>query len=156
MGTSALLSHGKSPATVIATAPETHQPRPTWQPHSWQEEARLGLAQNTLQLLRAPGTAQALLRDLLDTASPAAAEGSKQTSLCQAAMTAEIDWRGCRNLMWDASPMTVTREQLLWGPRWGKQGGEEPCHPTRSPRCSAGAGLALSPGLCPRSGEDPA
>lgn len=100
--------------------PETHWPRPTWQPQSRQEVARLGLAQNTLQVLRAPGIAQALLRDLLDAASPAAAEGSKQTSLCQAAMTAEIDGRGCGNLTWAASPMTVTTEELLWGQRWGK------------------------------------
>lgn len=129
--------------------PETHWPRPTWQPQSQQEVACLGLAQNTLQLLRAPDIAQALLRDLSDAARPAAAEGSKQTSLCEAAMTPEINWTGCRNLTWAASPMTV--EELLWG----KQGGEEQYLPT-SPRHSAGARLAVSPGLCPCSAEDPA
>lgn len=98
--------------------PETHWPRPTWQPQSWQEAAHLGLAQNTLPPLRAPGITQALLRDVSDTASPAAAEGSKQTSLCKAATTAERDWRGCRNLRWAASPMTVTTEELLWGRSW--------------------------------------
>lgn len=79
-------------------------PRPTWQAQSQQEEARMGLTQNTLQLLRPLGIAQALLRVLSDAASPAAAEGSKQSSLCQAAMTAEIDSRGCRNLTRAASP----------------------------------------------------
>lgn len=128
--------------------PETHWPRPTWQPQSLQEAACLGLAQNTLQLLRAPGIAQAPLRDLLDTARPGAAEGSKQSSLCQAAMTAEINWRGCRNLTWAASPMTMTTEELLWG----KQGGEEPYFPTSSPRHSARARLPVSPGLCLCSG----
>lgn len=128
--------------------PETHWPRPIWQPQSQQEVACLGLAQNTLQLLRAPGIAQALLRDLSDTARPAAAEGSKQTSLCKAAMTAEINCTGWRNLTWAASPMTM--EELLWG----KQGEEEQYLPTSSPRHSAGARLAVSPGLSPCSTED--